>query len=87
MDISEFKVIKTRMKTGTEVNCPVCGARVKPKCPFYAFCAFRLGEIGTPSICISHPEMCTFFKKQGGTPKINVKLNPSRRDEQDYEPI
>lgn len=79
--------ITLRQKAGEEIACPVCGARLKPKCPFYAFCTYRLHSLGLPSLCISHPEMCDFCKKQGGTPKRNIKINPSRRDEQDYEPI
>lgn len=87
MDISEFKAIVPRQKTGEDIPCPICGNKVKPKCPFYAFCVYRHGQLGIPHLCISNPEMCDFFKRQGGAPKIDVKVNPSRRDEQDYEPI
>jgi hypothetical protein len=79
--------ITIRQKTDEEVPCPVCGHKIKPKCPFYAFCHYRLGGLGIVSICVSQPEMCTFFKTQGGVSKMNIKINPSRRDELDYEPI
>jgi hypothetical protein len=87
MGFQEFDVIKPRQKTGEEIPCPVCGTKIIPKCPFYPFCVYRLSDLGSPHLCVTHPEMCDFFKKQGGAAKINVKVNPSRRDEQDYEPI
>lgn len=79
--------LKTRQRTGEEIPCPICGTKVRPKCPFYAFCTYRIGDLGSPSLCISHPEICTFFKIQGGSAKLNIKVNPSRRDEQEYDPI
>jgi hypothetical protein len=79
--------IKVRQRTGEEISCPICGTKVKPKCPLYAVCTYRLHDLGSPSLCVRHPEMCTFFKGQGGISKMNIKVNPSRRDEQDYEPI
>jgi hypothetical protein len=82
-----MEAIKSREKTGIEIPCPLCGTKIKPRCPFYAFCAYRLSDIGNPRLCISHPEMCDFFKSQGGISKMNVEVNPSRRDELDYEPI
>lgn len=87
MGIKEYKVIKPRQKTGETISCPLCGTKIKPKCPFYSFCTYRLSDIGSPRYCISHPEICTFFKRQGGVSKLNIKVNPSRRDEEEYEPI
>lgn len=76
MGISEFKTIVSR---ACEIPCPVCNNKVKPKCPFYTLCIYRRGQLGIPYLCISKPEMCDFFKRQGLTP--NITVNPSRRDE------
>jgi len=87
MGIRKYKAIQPRQKSGVEIPCPICGTKVRPKCPFYAVCVYRLGNLGIPQICISHPEMCDFFKQQGGASKIKIEINPSRRDEQEYESI
>ena len=63
-----------------EIPCPVCGTKVKVKCPFFFKCKYRQSGLGLDAICFRHPEMCTFFKRQGGVSELNIKFNPSKRD-------
>jgi hypothetical protein len=87
MGTKEYEAIKAREKSGKKVVCPVCGTYVLPKCPFYAVCIYRIQDLGDPAFCMSHPESCIFFKHQGGVSKMDIKVNPSRRDDLDYEPV